>query len=722
MMLPLLERHQITVENKHIIMKRIIGLFALSFICISVFAQENILLTIANEKVSVEDFMSIYNKNRQENNTIDAKQLEEYLDLFINFKLKVKEAEALGMDTVASFVKELDGYRKQLAKPYLIDKEVGEALIKEAYDRLNYEVNVSHILITVGIDASPKDTLTAYNKILDIRSKIQGGQDFIAMAKKNSEDPSVNQNGGNLGYFSALYMVYPFENAAYTTPIGELSKIIRTRFGYHLLKVNDKRKSRGELKTAHIMIKFDSSTGKNNPEEVLRTKLKIDEIYSKLINDNADFKDMCAQYSDDKNSAKKGGELPWFGSNRMVESFEEAAFNIKNRGDISQPIQTPYGWHIIKLIEKRGIESFEKEKEEIVKKVEKDSRSEAKTTAIINRLKKEYSFNQYSNNLNLFKKNLIRNGPNSEVVEPKYDTVLFDLDARNFTQNQFLDFIKLNSKTKMTETAIDQLYKEWVDTEILAYEDSRLEYKFADFRLLMQEYRDGILLYELTDEKVWSRAVKDTLGLKGFYNSNKSNYMWPSRIEAKVLNFTDARVANKVRKKLSKKSPNFDLIEAKVNKTSSLTMDVNSDVFAKGDNQFVDSVVWKKGVSEILIDKPNYKLVYITNVIEPEAKKLNEAKGLITSDYQDYLENLWLSSLKNKFDVSVNYQVFDLLKNNKLSQINNSEVEVVKSEKNIIPVYTGNFSLAFSNAVKDLGASKSTLFEWGGGLYTTEIK
>ncbi len=689
---------------------------------ISVFAQENILLTIADEKVSVDDFMSIYNKNRQENNSIDAKELEEYLELFINFKLKVKEAEALGMDTVASFVKELDGYRKQLAKPYLIDKEVGDALIKEAYNRLNYEVNVSHILITVGLDASPTDTLTAYKKILNIKSKIQGGEDFITMAKQNSEDPSVNQNGGNLGYFSALYMVYPFENAAYTTPTGELSKIIRTRFGYHLLKVNDKRTSRGELKTAHIMIKFDTSSGKNNPDEVLRAKLKIDEIYSKLINDNADFKEMCAQYSDDKNSAKKGGELPWFGSNRMVESFEEAAFNIKNIGDISQPIQTPYGWHIIKLLEKRGLESFEIEKEEIVKKVEKDSRSEAKTTSIINRLKKEYSFNQYLNNLKSFKKNVIINGPNSEALESKYDIVLFDLDTKNYSQNQFLEYIKLNSKTKITDIVIEQLYKQWVDAEILAYEDSRLEHKYPDFRLLMQEYRDGILLYELTDEKVWSRAVKDTIGLRDFHNSNKSNYMWPQRVEAKVLNFTDARIANKVRKKLSKKSPNFDLIEIKVNKKSSLTMDVNSGVFAKGDNQFVDGVVWKNGISEILFDKPNYKLVYITNVIEPEAKKLMDAKGLITSDYQDYLENLWLNSLKNKFDVVVNYDVFDLLKNNKLHQINKSEVEVVESVNNIIPVYKGGFSLAFSNAVKDLGASKSTLFEWNGGLYTTEIK
>lgn len=703
-------------------MKRIISLLALSFMSISVFAQENILLTIADEKVSVDDFMTIYNKNRQENNSIDAKELEEYLELFINFKLKVKEAEALGMDTVASFVKELDGYRKQLAKPYLIDKEVGDALIKEAYNRLNYEVNVSHILITVGLDASPTDTLTAYKKILNIKSKIQGGEDFITMAKQNSEDPSVNQNGGNLGYFSALYMVYPFENAAYTTPTGELSKIIRTRFGYHLLKVNDKRTSRGELKTAHIMIKFDTSSGKNNPDEVLRAKLKIDEIYSKLINDNADFKEMCAQYSDDKNSAKKGGELPWFGSNRMVESFEEAAFNINNIGDISQPIQTPYGWHIIKLLEKRGLESFEIEKEEIVKKVEKDSRSEAKTTSIINRLKKEYSFNQYLNNLKSFKKNVIINGPNSEALESKYDIVLFDLDTKNYSQNQFLEYIKLNSKTKITDIVIEQLYKQWVDAEILAYEDSRLEHKYPDFRLLMQEYRDGILLYELTDEKVWSRAVKDTIGLRDFHNSNKSNYMWPQRVEAKVLNFTDARIANKVRKKLSKKSPNFDLIEIKVNKKSSLTMDVNSGVFAKGDNQFVDGVVWKNGISEILFDKPNYKLVYITNVIEPEAKKLMDAKGLITSDYQDYLENLWLNSLKNKFDVVVNYDVFDLLKNNKLHQINKSEVEVVESVNNIIPVYKGGFSLAFSNAVKDLGASKSTLFEWNGGLYTTEIK
>lgn len=707
-------------------MRTYFSLFVLAIFGLTASAQmsDNTLLRVANEDVSIDDFLNIYNKNRQAGEELDSSSLDEYMDLFINFKLKVKEAESLGMDTVSTFVNELEGYRKQLAKPYLVDSEVGNQLVYEAYARLKEEVRASHILITIGEDASPADTLKAYNKIQSIRNEIASGANFAQVAKSKSQDPSVAQNEGDLGFFTALYMVYPFENAAYNTPVGELSNIIRTRFGYHILKVTDRRPSRGEVKAAHIMVKFDKTKGANDDKHVLETKGKIEEIYSKLVNEGADFSEMAAQYSDDKNNANKGGELPWFGTNRMVASFEEATFALSQIGDISRPVQTPYGWHIIKLVDKKGLGSFDTELTELKKKVEKDSRSQAKTVKLVNKLKKEYNYKLDQASFHSIKKWIDKDFIFGEKqANNNFTKTLFSLSSQTYSQNQFLIYLEgvskgINPNTNISNF-VDKQLQNWVSKEVLDFENEQLEHKYDEFRLLMQEYRDGILLYELTDEKIWSKAVKDTLGLQEFHAQNRDDYMWNTRVNASVINFQDECVAKKVRKKLYKKKANLDQIQTKINKKSHLAMDVKTDVFLKGDNSFVDAVNWEVGVSEIIADNNNYKLVYITDVIDPQPKLLSEAKGLITSDYQNYLEQEWLNELKDKYEVEINERVFELLKTNKLHLLKPViEPEVSSS----IPNYKGHFNKAFSKALRDLGSSSNTIFEWYGSYYTTELK
>ena len=543
-------------------MKNIFYTFVIALLSFNTYAQNSnrTLLTIGNEEVSVDDFLSIYNKNRAVGEELDPKTLDEYVDLFVNFKLKVKEAEALGMDTVPSFVKELAGYRKQLANPYLVDNEAGDKLVSEAYERLKYEVKASHILITVEAGASSVDTLKAYNKISKLRDEILQGADFAAYAKQYSQDPSAKENNGNLGYFSAMYMVYPFENAAYSTKIGEVSEIVRTRFGYHILKVSDKRPSRGEIKTAHIMVKYPNGTDKNSPQELAIAKQKIDEIYAKLVTENANFEEMAKQYSDDKNNSSKGGALPWFGTNRMVESFENAAFSIENFGDITHPIATPYGWHIIKLLDKKGLGSFEEEKEELKKKIEKDSRAQVKRTSLVNKLKKEYNYKENKSAVNEFKKIV-----NSDFIAGKWSLednsrnlskTIITIDDVAYLQVDFAAYLmkyvrKMKSKIQ-TATLVDEAFSSWSEDRVIAYENRNLENKYNEFRLLMQEYRDGILLYELTDKKIWSKAVKDTTGLKAFYETHKKNYMWDTRVDAKVINCQTENIACKVYNKLSK--------------------------------------------------------------------------------------------------------------------------------------------------------------------------
>jgi peptidyl-prolyl cis-trans isomerase SurA len=707
-------------------MKNLMRLLLITAVTLNAFAQNSskTLLTIANEEVRVEEFLSVYNKNRQIGEALDPKTIDEYLDLFVNFKLKVKEAESLRMDQEPAFISELAGYRKQLAKPYLVDTEIGERLIEEAYLRLQTEVRASHILISLSENASPEDTLKAFLKIQKLRYEINAGADFASYASAYSQDPSAKANGGDLGYFSALYMVYPFENAAFTTTKGGVSKIIRTRFGYHILKVTDTRSSRGEVKVAHIMIKNNKNTDSETGSDTSLAKNKIEAIYKKLVEENANFEEMAKQYSDDKKSASNGGELPWFGSNKMVESFENTAFGLSQKNALSKPVQSPYGWHIIKLIDRKGLGSFEEEKLALKIRVEKDSRSQLKRSSLVNQLKEEYDYQENELAIAALYSHLqleplsgritLKNSLKSSSM------VLFTLAEKPYKLSDFVDYLLVSERTATkvndVQFVVNDAYSKWSEEQIIVYENANLERKYDDFRLLMKEYRDGILLYELTDERVWSKAIKDTTGLKTYFQSNKHNYMWPPRVKAKVINCLNDKVAKKVAKQLKKKVVNFEELQAKINKRSSLNMVVEDGLYAKGDDDFVDQVAWVQGVSKPIKDNQNVKLVYVEDLLPKQAKLLNDVRGLVISDFQESLQNQWVDELKSKYTVVVNTKVLGLLKDNRLHELEDS----VEAQE--IPKYTGRFGVAFRSAINDLGSSKSIMFQWNNKSYTTELK
>ena len=704
-------------------MKKIV--FLLAFVIFGITSAQDTdrnLLYVDNQGITIDDFLSIYNKNREVGEALDPKTLDEYLDLFVNFKLKVREAESLGMDTIPSFIKELGGYRSQLAMPYLVDNEAGDRLIKEAYNRMKQEIKASHILISVAPDASPKDSLEAFKKIENIRNEIISGASFDQVAKSKSQDPSAKENAGALGYFSALYMVYSFENAAYKTKIGDLSEIIRTRFGYHIIKVTGKRSSRGELKTAHIMVKFPKPSGQNSQKDISVSKVKANEIYQKITQDGADFSEMAKQYSDDKNNASKGGELPWFGSNRMVESYENAAFALQNRGDITAPVQTPYGWHIIKLIDKKGLGTFEEEKDEIKGKVEKDSRSQMKRTSLVNRLKNEYNYSINFKAIEYFKSipsaDYISGAWTCNDHEKELSATIMTLDHSDYSQLDFAIFLTKIARKSKSETQVsvlvDDAFNSWSENIIIEYENSILESKYNEFRLLMQEYRDGILLYELTDEKIWSKAINDTTGLKQFYELNKNNFMWDTRVQAKIINCLNPSIASKVKSKITK-GQDIKKIQSKINKNSPLNINIEEGVFLKGDNVFVDQVEWKIGLSDFIIDKDNTKLVLIQSILQPTPKLLSEAKGLITSEYQDFLEDKWLFDLRNKYQVELDDDLWALLKSGSLDKLI-PEINPLESIDSL------SFKNAFKLAKQILGVSNAITFTWNGNIYTTEQK
>ena len=628
--------------------------------------KDAVLMTIGNSKVTVGEFENVYHKNNTKEASGDTKSLNDYVDLFVNFKLKVKEAEEMGLDTSKAFKEELGGYRKQLAQPYLTDKDVNEKLLKETYDRLQEDVHAAHILVKVTENALPKDTLEAYNKILKIRARILKGEDFnkVAAEKGVSDDPSAKDNGGDLGFFTALQMVYPFETAAYNTKVGEISMPVRTRYGYHIIKVIERRKAQGEVMVAHIMVKTTPNMSK---DDSLNAYKKINEIYGKLKG-GAKFEDLAQEFSDDKSSAKKGGELPWFSTGKMPAEFEKASFALANKGDYCQPMRTKYGWHIIKLIDKRGLASFDDMKNDLKGKVTKVSRSQVGRASLIAKVKTEYKFKENPKTVDEFTKVL-----DTTLFEGRWDAAkasslkkpMFNFNDKVYTQTDFANYIASHQSKRPKvdfKMVINPLYKQFVEESAVAYEESRLDQKYPEFKSLMQEYRDGILLFELTDEKVWSKAVKDTAGSKAYYEKNKNNYMWDERADASVYTCGSDKVAKEVRDLMKKKKSEKDILAA-VNKDSQLNLQVESRVFNKGENEFVDKN-WNPGTSPDMVSEKDKKIIIVvTNkLLKPEPKSYMDSKGMVTADYQNYLEKEWITSLKAKYPVIIDKAVFATVK------------------------------------------------------------
>ena len=632
-------------------MNRLFSFIALMGLGSLGFAQEQTFIDFGDEQVSKAEFKRVYLKNNS-GEMVSKSTVKEYLDLYLNFKLKVKEAEARGLDTVSSFVTELKGYRQQLAQPYLSADGVLEELKEEAYARLKEEVKVSHILIASGPEESPADTLKAYKKALKIKEMLEKGADFESTAKEYSDDPSAKENGGDLGYFTALYMVYPFETAAYNTEVGKVSEVVKTRFGYHVLKVFDRRPASGNIKVAHILISSDPELSKTDQPEA-----KIREIYDKLQGGES-FEMLAQQFSDDMKSSERGGVLPTFGIGRMVKPFEEAAFALKEDGDYTEPFETQYGWHIVKRISKDEIGSFEEVEQELTDRVKKDSRSNLTEGALLNKIKKQYGFTEKPKEKEDFYKLIDANyfeGKWNADAAKKLTKTLFTIGDRKVNQHEFASFLAESARKRKAidpSVLVNRQYEQFKRQELLAYKNEQLDEEEPEFKALMEEYHDGILLFNLTDELIWSKAIEDTAGLEAFYEANKENYRWEKRADAVLYNAKDEATAEKAIK-LIKEGLAEDSIQELINQSSQLNLRYEMKKFEQGENPAVDSFKWKKGISPLLEKKGRVFFVHFKDILKPGYKKLDEAKGLITSDYQNYLEQNWVKELRAKYDYEV---------------------------------------------------------------------
>ncbi len=632
------------------------------------FAQnKEVLFTIDNHPYYSDEFVRVYNKNLDLVKDDSQKDLDKYLELFLGYKLKVEKANKLGLQNSVTYQNELKSYRNQLSKNYVNDSKVTNELVQEAYNRMTKEVRASHILILVDEGASPEDTLKAFNKIKDIKNRLNAGEDFVKVAQQFSEDPSVKENNGDLGYFSAFRMVYPFENAAFNTNVGGVSKPFRTRFGYHLVKVVDKRDNRGEVTVAHIMIVKPST-----PDAQLEAKAKqtIDDIYQK-IQQGEGFESLANQFSEDKSSASKGGVLQRFGSGQLSsEEFENVAFSLQNKNDISKPFQSQFGWHIVKLIDKHPVLSLTDMKNELEEKVRKDERSLLITNSLAKKLRAKYPQTKDSKVLASVKK-IITDDFYSQTWETPLNlkdynkTILTINKSKQVSAVAFLNFIhvqqKSKIKTKPISKLVDELFEKFIDEQVTTYYNENLENEFPEFKYVMDEYRDGLLLFDLMDREIWTKAKTDTLGLSNYFKQNIQNYQWKKRFDANIFSSTDKDVIAKA-KKFLEKGKSIDYIKEKLNKDGKINIMVKSGLFEEDYDILPQYTNLSKGVSNVVTKDQYHFVVEVKEVKQAEAKKLTDCTGKAVNDYQQYLESNWVNELRKEFDVKVNAAVFETIK------------------------------------------------------------
>ena len=590
-----------------------------------------VLFTIENNPVYTSEFLHVYNKNKDVVSEENKKSIEEYLELFVNYKLKLREAYELKLDTIPSYRSEFNKYKNQLIEPFLKDRSVSDRLVKEAYDRMKKEVRARHILVRFSPGAKPSDTLKAYQKIIKARNLVIAGENFESVAEKFSEDKDragkVN-NGGDLGYFTAFSMLYPFETAAYTTAIGDVSIPFKTKYGYHIVKVEDVRDSKGEIQVAHIMI-ADKKTDKSF------AKKQIDDIYKKMQQGD-EFSFLAKKYSDDKASAVKGGVIRKFSLSKMIQPFANISFNLKNIGDVSEPFQTKFGWHIVKLIKKFPIQDFDVLKEELAKKVAKGERSVLIGKSIVTKLKKKYSYKLKNDVLNK-----VLDSDNKINIE---NATVLTIEKENYSTNALKNYL-LKNKGKN--------YKDFVDDRLIDYYKNHLEYEDEDYANTLNEYRDGLLLFDLLQKRIWTKAEKDTIGLQEFFNKNRADYNWKKRATAAIASCTRSEKANLVQKLMSE-GKTVNEIKELVNEGATIHVLFHSGDYEIDSRKLPKGFVIKEGVSKVYSDdSKHFSVVNVAAILNSSPKELNDVKGKVISDYQNYLEKQWIKELHNKYKVAI---------------------------------------------------------------------
>ena len=646
-------------------MKKVfVSVFGLSLVVAGLLAQPSdpTLMNINGKDIPISEFEYIYNKNNS-NNVLDKKTLDEYVDLFVNFKMKVQEAIVQGLDTTQSFNSELSLYRNQLAEQYLTDNDMNSALLKEAYDRKKEEVEVSHILVKIADTGTAADTLAAYNKALGICKRALK-EDFTKLAKEVSDDQYAVKTGGYVGWVNALRTPYSFENAAFATPVGSVSRPARTFLGYHIIKVLNRRDSQGEVHVKHIFVLDNDPNTANKPE----LKAKIDSLYQRLKAGD-DFGDLAKKHSQDPGSARQNGELPWFGSGQMIPEFETAAFALKNEGDYTEPVRTQVGWHIIQLMGKRPLAGMDELKTDLENQIKANERSQKIMNSFAGKLKKEYNFTVNDAALAEIYQLADKVAPSDSLFNvemKKLEKPLVTFADKTYTQKDFGNYMlpaAAGFRGVRSDFIKDQLNAFTVN-QLKTYEQTQLDRKYPDFHYLMQEYHDGILLFDVSNREVWEKASKDTEGLTKFFEANKTNYAWQKPHYKGRIVYCKNKQTLKAAKLIVKRADNDSIdkyLYQRLN-DSIQYVKVEKGLWMEGENKVIDADIFKKGVVEPAKEYPFY---FISGkVLKTMPEDYTDVRGIITADYQDYLEKEWIKSLRQKYTFTVDEKVLKTVKKN----------------------------------------------------------
>ncbi len=613
--------------------------------------RSSILFTVDKKPVLTEEFIYLYKKNhpdKPENYT--EEKIEEYLTLFINFKLKVEEARHRGLDTTKAFRKEYGTYREELRKPYLPDAKLMDSLVELTYNRMKQEVNAAHILINVKPDASPADTTAAYKEALALRERVLKGEDFGTLAAEYSDDPSAKTNKGNLGYFTAMQMVFPFEQAAYLTPAGEVSMPVRTQFGYHIVKVIDKRPSLGEVEVSHIMIR----TGEGYDNE--KAKDLIFDVYDRLQK-GVKWEDLCREFSQDPSSKDNGGRLRPFGVGAMagVPQFEKTAFSMKNPGDISDPFQTQFGWHIMRLESKFPLAPFEELSASLKNRVSRDERSQVSKEALKQKMKKQFGFQEHDD----VKKTVFALADTTlkkGTWKPKPGAVdetksIFFMGERNYTVKDFFSFIQLQQKPTSASPAayMNQLYEQFVQESLGLLMEEKIKQNNPDYAWLLKEYYEGILLFEIMEKEIWNRASEDSVGQYNYFQSHTADYRANERASGKIYSGSSRELLEQLKDMLAKNEDSLAVQQfVKDHKIRQ-----ESGAFEKSERLVLSKIEWKPGLS-LAENNGAFYLVEVKEIVPPGPRTFAEARPSVISDYQNFLEKQWLSKLRKEYPVKIN--------------------------------------------------------------------
>lgn len=642
-----------------------LALVATTLFCASAKNNDPVLMTVNGKDVKLSEFEYLYNKNNSQQS--QKQSIDEYIDMFTTYKLKVADAEAAGIDTTIAFRNEFNQHRNELVAPYLKDNSVMERLINEAYSRMQEDVDVSHIMFHLTNDP-------AYNKqskarLDSIRNEIlNGNATFEEMAEKHSTDKSTANRGGRMGFIVANKWPYPFEKAAFETKTGQVSNVVETFAGFHIIKVNDRRPARGQINAKHIL----KLTHGKSPEDAQKAKTQIDSLYNVLKSAsatelNAQFSNVASSESD-CGSKQRGGDLGWFGVGQMVPDFETAAFAL-NDGQMSEPIQTQFGWHIIYRVASKGIGTLEDCKQEITSVINNDDRALMPEKAKKEALKKEHNVSIIKKNYDKVVKAINENDGYDSVVIAKFGNSDMPLIKVGDETIPVKDVLKgMPKSVKMAPVHSIAQFNSTIDIALgyyaVEYEKKHIDKKYPELGHLINEYRDGILLFEISNRNVWEKAAKDKVGLEQYFNENRAKYdNWKSpKYKGFVIFTQNDSVMNLAQEFLNKNVLDVDSVAPALRKEFARNIRVERVIAAKGDNAIVDYIAFNGEKPAPEKNKWQYYFGYMGRIItSPE--EAADVRGIVTSDYQAKLEADWVKEIKQKYPVKIKQKVLNSIKN-----------------------------------------------------------